>query len=329
MAKTKNKSDTAESIAKREKLTFWHYLALWIWVGWITFYLFLAIVLVIIAYFWSIKAVLIVVGIFLLAMIPTVDPEKQPKMCYDFGDWIIKKGLDYFSVRVFFEDEKAVEKCGQAIFTLEPHGILPMSIIAFHPINDKVHGHKLASGMTSAVFQIPFMRHIYTWVRGESVDKDNLLRRIKNGYSPVFCPGGVQEVANMGNRKEVVLFLKSRFGFLKLAYQHGLQIVPVFSFGLDDLFDYVIPNSPIVKKMGRRMGFLPIYFSGLWGTPFGPAKSSPITVCIGKPIKVVKIAAPTAADITKLQEEFLKGMTEVYEKNKQKYGFGDITLRII
>ena len=84
-----------------------------------------------------------------------------------------------------------------------------MSIIAFHPLHFKAKT-RLSSGMTNACFVIPFMRHIYTWARAESVDKANLLRRIKDGYSPVFCPGGVQEVAYMGNKKEVVLYLRAR-----------------------------------------------------------------------------------------------------------------------
>lgn len=320
--------DSEYSKTKKTKLTFWHLVAVWIWVGWISFYVSLLIALVFIGLFWSIKICLAIISVLALAMIPTVDPLKQPQWGYDFGEWIISKGLDYFQIRTFFEDKEAVEKSGQALFTLEPHGILPMSIIAFHPLHFKAKT-KLSSGMTNACFMIPFMRHIYTWVRAESVDKTNLLKRIKSGYSPVFCPGGVQEVAFMGNKKEVVLFLKSRYGFIKLALQHGLELVPVFAFGLDDLFDYTIPKNGIFKYLGRKLGFLPLYFSGLWGVPFGPAKPNPITVVIGKPIKVTKVAEPTAEDIAKLQEVYLAGMTRLYETYKDKFGFGDVVLRIV
>lgn len=86
--------------------------------------------------------------------------------------------------------------------------------------------------LTSACFNIPLMRHIYTWVNAHSIDKKNIQRMIANKISPVLCPGGVQEVILMEHEDECVLFLKSRLGFVKLAIVNGTALVPVFCFGL-------------------------------------------------------------------------------------------------
>ena len=46
---------------------------------------------------------------------------------------------------------------------------------------------------------------------------------IKEGISPVICPGGVQEASLITNPKECVLYLTKRKGFVKLAIQQGIS----------------------------------------------------------------------------------------------------------
>ena len=46
------------------------------------------------------------------------------------------------------------------------------------------------------------MRNIYTWVQAGSIDKKNFFRMLDNGYSPVICPGGVQEVLLLESNSE-------------------------------------------------------------------------------------------------------------------------------
>jgi len=48
--------------------------------------------------------------------------------------------------------------------------------------------------LTSLAFNVPLMRHVYTWANAYSVEKKSMIKAIKDGYSPVVCPGGVQEV---------------------------------------------------------------------------------------------------------------------------------------
>ena len=49
-----------------------------------------------------------------------------------------------------------------------------------------------------------------------------MIRMIKEGVSPVICPGGVQEASLITNTKECVLYLTKRLGFVKLAMQQGI-----------------------------------------------------------------------------------------------------------
>ena len=53
---------------------------------------------------------------------------------------------------------------------------------------------------------------------------------------------------------EVVMYLKSRKGFVKLALQHGLAIVPVVTFGLRQAFSSYLPKGKFFADIGRKMG---------------------------------------------------------------------------
>lgn len=47
---------------------------------------------------------------------------------------------------------------------------------------------------------------------------------VSTGHSPVVCPGGAQEVTYLDSDQEMILYLRSRFGLVKLACQYGETI---------------------------------------------------------------------------------------------------------
>jgi 2-acylglycerol O-acyltransferase 2 len=90
--------------------------------------------------------------------------------------------------------------------------------------------------------------------------------------------GGVQEVLRLDPAKpnELVLYVKERKGFIKLALTTGSPVVPVFAFNLDGSYGYWLPRGQFVEKISRAVGFAPLVFWGRWGIPFGiphPRKS--------------------------------------------------------
>lgn len=77
------------------------------------------------------------------------------------------------------------------IFAFEPHDILPYAVFAFSPVLRRLPGKIGRDGkclMSSAVFSVPFLRHVYTWVSGLPVDKKTFTRRLKKGESFAFVP---------------------------------------------------------------------------------------------------------------------------------------------
>jgi len=173
------------------------------------------------------------------------------------------------------------------------------------------------------------MRHIWIWTSASTASHRSILGLLNQGFSPVICPGGAREVAYLSNKKECVLFLNERLGFIKLAYRGGTPIVPVISFGLRKQFDYLPIKNKLIQQMGRQFGFLPILFFGQFGTLFGPGKPCDLVNVVGKPIPVPKKNDPTEAELRAISKQYIESTREIFEKYKSEYGMGDYELRII
>ena len=90
------------------------------------------------------------------------------------------------------------------------------------------------------------------------------------------------------------IFLRSRFGFVKMAMTTGADLVPVFAFGQSSIFGYARPGPPLFPRgtarlLSRALGFAPMLFWGRWGLPVPYAV--PVHVVVGAPIRVQQGAA--------------------------------------
>ena len=66
-----------------------------------------------------------------------------------------RKAPAYFSLRIYCEDKEAVLKTGPALFSMEPHDILPVSIFSFSGILNYFPGHNARGCLSSACFMLP------------------------------------------------------------------------------------------------------------------------------------------------------------------------------
>lgn len=238
------------------------------------------------------------------------------------------KACEYFGIKIYQEDPDALRSCGPALIALEPHDVLPFSMFCFNDFLGFFPGQKLLGCLTSICFSIPLMKHVYTWASATSVDKKNIMKMLKRGVSPVICPGGAQEVTYLHNDREYVLFLRTRFGLARLALKFGYCLVPTFAFGQRQTYDYAVPRSSWLLKLGRKAGFIPLIFFGMMGLPLAPPKSTPITLVVGAPIPCPKIENPTQADLEEYQNKLIKATEDIFQKYKARCGMENATLII-
>jgi len=326
------------------KLNWRHHVAVWLWIGWLFFYVIVLAVLPVGLYFGFVAqhrgiqlAMYWFFGIMGVLMVIPCEEKLQPKWAINLGSWMTRHAAAYFRVRVIIEDAEALKLAKPAFFVLEPHDVLPLSIISFSDATESMTkvGHSCMGCITSVCFSVPFMRHFYSWAKAVPATPAVINGMLKNGISPCLCPGGVREVGLITNRNEEInVFVRERKGFIRIAMSHGVPIVPVFAFGLRDAYQFWMLKNSVVQWIGRKIGFQPMVFTGVAGLPFAPGKSNCSFVnVIGKPIpcpkKPLDQIGKSDKDVDAVHDKYVKALQELYDAHKKDYGYDNVKLNIL
>eukprot|EP00026_Physarum_polycephalum_P007825 Phypoly_transcript_07893.p1 GENE.Phypoly_transcript_07893~~Phypoly_transcript_07893.p1 ORF type:complete len:374 (+),score=27.51 Phypoly_transcript_07893:63-1124(+) len=248
------------------------------------------------------------------------------------------------------------------MFCCHPHGMIflgPTHVFAFN-LKKYFPGIRCRMMMSSTVFLTPWMRHFCIWVGGIPSTKEAGVQAIKEGCSIALVPGGLAELmysdsrprtlelsllkkANVSGTEEgdeksieklshgpvkcVVLYLKARKGFIKMALESGMDLVPVFTFGELQNFNQVQYTLGWRVKLSRLLRFPFVFFYGqkFLSIPF----NEPMTVTIGKPIKVEQNKNPNVDAIESLHKEYCLQLMNLFEENKNRNGYNDTRLILI
>lgn len=301
--------------------------AITLWLGWNGITLCLVLYAIFLAS--SIERA-VLLGLMILSLLM---PPDFPAIGHKLGDWITLRAEQYFGLKTIIEDEEGLLKySGKAIiYAFSPHDMLPFGIFSFNPILNRIPGGStMHCLMTSAIFNIPFLKQVYTWMKGKPVDKKTFVARLHKNKSFIFCPGGVQEVILLDPRKpdDLVLFLQNRKGFIKLALQTGSPIVPVFGFHLDGTFGYWFPRGAWIERLSRAIGFLPLFYWGRFRIPFGIPYPKKLTIVVGSPIDIPKTDEITNEKIDEYHKLFVEELMKLFERHKHSEGYGNKRLKI-
>lgn len=182
----------------------------------------------------------------------------------------------------------------------------------------------------ACVALLPRLLPYHGLVSSEKDSAYHILSQEGGGQVAVVAVGGAPESldARPGALRLQVL---GRKGFIKLALKTGAHLVPVFSFGENELFDQV-ENPPgsllrrVQEKLQRAMGVaLPLFHArGVFQYSFGliPFRN-PVHTVVGKPIPVEQNCSPSRTDIEDLHREYMNQLVRLFEENKAKYGIAE------
>lgn len=281
------------------------------------------------------------VSIFLMALSVALPLDIIGKYGDHIGNWIADQSKKYFALETILEDEDTLSRLSQnrigTMFAIEPHDILSFGCFAFHPSLNMLPPGGMRDSfrclVSSAIMNTPILRHIMWWMCCDSVEKSVFRGHLQQKSSIVFVPGGMQEVTLMDPLKpeELVLYLRHRKGFIKIALELGTPVVPVFTFGLDGSYAYHVPRGETILRLSRIMGFLPVLFWGRWGVPFGIPRPQQITVVVGKPIEVPCLGdSIRGEDVDKYHSIYIEELEALFERHKMgKESYRDRKLKIM
>ncbi|XP_074839136.1 2-acylglycerol O-acyltransferase 2-B-like [Carettochelys insculpta] len=252
--------------------------------------------------------------------------------------WVRRWGVwchfrDYFPITLV--RTAPLEPSRNYLFGFHPHGVLVAGAFANFCTEATGFG-ELFPGLTPHLLMLPFWFRLPLFrdyiMSGGLVSSDKasvsyLLSREGGGQVAVIAVGGPPESLD-ARPGALSLQVLGRKGFIKAALQHGAALVPVFSFGENELFEQV-PNPPgslvrvVQERLQKTMGLaLPLFHArGVFQYSFGllPYRS-PIHTVVGAPIDVPRNPFPSQQDIDRLHAVYLEKLIALFEAHKGRYG---------
>lgn len=115
--------------------------------------------------------------------------------------------------------------------------------------------------------------------------------------------------------------LKDRKGFIRIALEHGVDVLPVYMFGVNQALDF---GPPWLQRISRKMRASLGVIYGAWGLPI--PRRVPIFMVTGRPMPVGppmrKDDPAFAARVDELHATFCAEIERLYYTHRSKYGHG-------
>jgi len=275
-----------------------------------------------------------------LSWIFFIDKSAQNGTRRRFLSWLPawKYVRDYFPIRLIKTVDISPNR--SYVFGYHPHGVISMGALVnfatyatrfdtFYP-GVNVHVLTLAGN-----FKVPFQREFILWMGICDASREtchNILRK-GSGESILLAVGGAEESLDAFPGK-YKLTLNKRKGFVRVALKAGASLVPVMSFGENELWK-ALPNPDgsrvrqFQERMKRLLKFTApiIHGRGIFNYHFGlmPFRR-PIHTVVGEPILI-----DTAYDIEteegkrKVDEVhalYITRLRELFNKYRDEYAQG-------
>ncbi|KJH47834.1 diacylglycerol acyltransferase [Dictyocaulus viviparus] len=241
-------------------------------------------------------------------------------------------------------DAKVSNHLENYIVGCHPHGIICMAVYANFATegNDK---SKMFPDLQFLVctlvsnFKIMIRREMLLLAGFIDCSKESIRSALagkEKGRAVVIVVGGAEEALDAHPNMHRLTLL-SRKGFIKEALRSGASLVPVYSFGENDLFDQVRnPKGSLMRRFQtwfkKLTGIsLPLFYGrGLFQLNFGfMPHRRPVNTVVGAPIPVTKASEVTDEEVNRLHERYCEALTELFEQNKTRFGVDKETKLII
>ncbi|EIM22283.1 diacylglycerol acyltransferase [Wallemia mellicola CBS 633.66] len=238
---------------------------------------------------------------------------------------------EYYPVSMVKEDELPSDKA--YVFGYHPHGIIGMGALAnfatnatgFSSLFPNINPHLLT---LTANFQVPFYRDLLQSMGICSVTKRSCERILRKGpgNAITIVVGGAAESLN-AHPGTSDLILKKRLGFIKIAIREGANLVPVFSFGENDIYQQLATEDgstihKLQKTFQKIFGFtLPLFHGrGIFNYNLGlmPYRH-PIVSVVGKAIEVEQTSNPSQEMLEDVQSRYIDELMRIWDKYKDIY----------
>jgi hypothetical protein len=260
------------------------------------FYLFL-VPLFLYYYVWSVFFWILLSTIWWHKLIPSLFNNYE----YWRSNRVFEAWRSYFGLRIYCEDysfSPPEEGRKNVLYTFVPHGLFPFGLVLVSGILFK--DRRIKIGIASNMFYIPVFCILLRLLGCVEANADIFNK--DDHQDIVLVPDGIAG-AFYSDRRNEVLYLRKREGFIREAIRHNYDIVPVYCFGHTQLYDIYG-----WKELSRRFRFALIWFWGRSSAIWLPHARN-VSVVVGQPLVV-----PPREEKEQTHWRYLKAVKDLYDK---------------
>ncbi|KAK7573552.1 hypothetical protein V9T40_010743 [Parthenolecanium corni] len=245
---------------------------------------------------------------------------------------------EYFPIRLIKTAELSSDK--SYLMAVFPHAVLPVGVVLnavteINKVSELYPGFDVRVGYLNVLFYFPIIREFLLALGGFNVNKETIKDLLESNPPKMIGinPGGLKDMLNSHPGSKYKIVKENRKGFVKIALETGTSLVPVFSFGEQNLYDQIpISTLPgirfvvdLLRQFNLRLGICIPFGRGIFLKKFGLLpRRHPATTVVGKPIPVPKVENPSSELIDEYHQRFHEALRTLFEENKRMYDeFGD------
>lgn len=221
----------------------------------------------------------------------------------------------YISYKVTYHG--AVDPDAQYCFVEFPHGVFPLAGQMHAAIWTRLHSRRLTLMAADVLFYIPLWRHYMSVGGCAPATRPVFHRALERGECVGVHAGGIAEMFVCEKDREVIV-LRRRRGFVRIAVEHGVPLVPVYHFGNSRLLTL---GPRWLQKVSRRLRMSLGMVYGRLGLPL--PRQMPVWTVVGEPVDV---GPPTARSTPGFDEQveavharFSAAIEKLYYEHRDKF----------
>eukprot|EP00928_Gymnodinium_smaydae_P067360 TRINITY_DN50328_c0_g1_i1.p1 TRINITY_DN50328_c0_g1~~TRINITY_DN50328_c0_g1_i1.p1 ORF type:complete len:390 (-),score=64.54 TRINITY_DN50328_c0_g1_i1:183-1295(-) len=224
----------------------------------------------------------------------------------------------------------APDPSGKYLFAMYPHGVYGLCRAFSGGVNlwrTLYPGIYSRWGSFGGAFYMPGVREFSLFAGCLDASKPYLEKAIKRGESISLLPGGIDEM-NLTDGTSTETMLVDRKGFVKLAIENGLAVVPGFCFG-EKWVHHTVQLPGIVQRLLRPLRLSGTLLKGR-GCSFLGYLDPPLSFVWGEPISVKQQNPVDEAYLDEVHNQVLRAVEGIFERHKARFGYSDVeTLRFV
>ena len=214
---------------------------------------------------------------------------------------------------------------------VHPHGVMTWNHVLFATdsvgfLSAAVVGPRrdLAA---SVLFRIPLLRDLLLALGCVDAGLRTCHRALKAGLSLQLYVGGEREQLLSATARESVVVAASRRGFVRLACEYDVPIVPVYVFGEDRLYSASTFALPLRLALAHRTRVAIPLAWGRWGTPW--PKHEQLLMVVGKPMRIAGEGTSNER-VERGLRQYCAELTALYDRHRgSAKGYEDRPLKIV